>query len=72
MQMSKARPTMSGSLIKHKVYLNLQKYKFCKNVNRNRILLKFILEINTRDIVNIGYRGEGYGGDTGFLEHLNL
>jgi hypothetical protein len=39
MQTKKTRPTISGSLIKHRAYLNLQKYKFCKNVNnvnRNR------------------------------------
>ena len=33
MQMNKAKPIMSRSLIKHRVYLNLQKYKFCKNEN---------------------------------------
>ena len=45
----------TGSSTKHKAYLNLQKYKFCKNVKRNRILHKFVLEINTW---NIDYRGD--------------
>ena len=33
MRMKKARPTMSGSLIKHRVYLKYIKYN--KNVNNN-------------------------------------
>jgi len=33
MRMNKARPTMSGSLIKHKAYLKYIKYN--KNVNNN-------------------------------------
>ena len=33
MQMNKARPTMSGSVIKHKAYLMYIKYN--KNVNNN-------------------------------------
>ena len=33
MRMNKARPTMSGSLIKHKAYLTYIKYN--KNVNSN-------------------------------------
>jgi len=33
MRMNKARPTMSGSLIKHRVYLKYIKYN--KNVNNN-------------------------------------
>ena len=33
MRMNKARPTMSGSLIKHKAYLTYIKYN--KNVNNN-------------------------------------
>jgi hypothetical protein len=33
MRMNKARPIMSGSLIKHRAYLDVQKYKFCNNIN---------------------------------------
>ena len=61
MRMIKARPTMSGSLIKHRAYLNItrikkNKNKYNKNANKNKIsLLKFVTKINTGDI---GYRGE--------------
>jgi hypothetical protein len=59
--MNKARPTMSGSLIKHRAYLNITRIKknknrYNKNVDKNKIsLLKFATKINTGDI---GYRGE--------------
>ena len=43
MQMNKTRPTMSGSLIKHRAYLNVQKYKIQSVNNENRILLKFVM-----------------------------
>jgi len=61
MRMIKARPTMSGSLIKHRAYLNItrikkNKNKYNKNANKNKIsLLKFVTKINTGDI---SYRGE--------------
>jgi len=61
MRMIKARPTMLGSLIKHRAYLNItrikkNKNKYNKNVDKNKIgLLKFVTKINTGDI---GYRGE--------------
>jgi len=61
MRMNKARPTMSGSLIKHRAYLNITRIKknknrYNKNVDKNKIsLLKFVTKINTGDI---GYRGE--------------
>jgi len=61
MRMNKARPTMSGSLIKHRAYLNItrikkNKNKYNKNVDKNKIsLLKFVMKINTGDIC---YRGE--------------
>ena len=61
MRMIKARPTMLGSLIKHRAYLNItrikkNKNKYNKNVDKNKIgLLKFVKKINTGDI---GYRGE--------------
>jgi hypothetical protein len=59
--MIKARPTMLGSLIKHRAYLNItrikkNKNKYNKNVDKNKIgLLKLVTKINTGDI---GYRGE--------------
>jgi hypothetical protein len=59
--MIKARPTMSGSLIKHRAYLNITRIKknknrYNKNADKNKIsLLKFVTKINTGDI---GYRGE--------------
>jgi hypothetical protein len=61
MRMNKARPTMSGSLIKHRAYLNITRIKknknrYNKNVDKNKIgLLKFVTKINTRDI---SYRRE--------------
>jgi len=61
MRIIKAKPTMSGSLIKHRAYLNItrikkNKNKYNKNANKNKIsLLKFVTKINTGDI---GYRGE--------------
>jgi len=59
MWMNKARPTILGSLIKHRAYLNLQKYNFFKNANRKWILLKFVLEIKDGDTGDIDYKGEG-------------
>jgi hypothetical protein len=59
--MIKARPTMLGSLIKHRAYLNItrikkNKNKYNKNVDKNKIgLLKLVTKINTGDI---GYRGK--------------
>jgi len=61
MRMNKARPTMSGSLIKHRAYLNITRIKknknrYNKNVDKNKIgLLKFVTKINTGDI---SYRRE--------------
>jgi len=61
MRMIKARPTISGSLIKHRAYLNITRIKknknrYNKNADKNKIsLLKFVTKINTGDI---GYRGE--------------
>ena len=61
MRMNKARPTMSGSLIKHRAYLNITRIKknknrYNKNVDKNKIgLLKFVTKINRGDI---GCRGE--------------
>jgi hypothetical protein len=59
--MNKARPTMSGSLIKHRAYLNITRIKknknrYNKNVDKNKIgLLKFVTKINIGDI---SYRRE--------------
>jgi len=73
MRMNKARPTMSGSLIKHRAYLNITRIKknknrYNKNVDKNKIgLLKFVTKINTGDIsyrrewrwvIDMSYRGE--------------
>jgi len=73
MRMIKARPTMSGSLIKHRAYLNITRIKknknrYNKNVDKNKIsLLKFVMKINTGDIgykeewrwvTDMSYRGE--------------
>jgi len=61
MRMIKARPTMSGSLIKHRAHLNITRIKknknrYNKNADKNKIsLLKFVTKINTGDI---GYREE--------------
>jgi hypothetical protein len=53
---------MSGSLIKHRAYLNVTRIKknknrYNKDTNKNNkiSLLKFVTKINTGDI---GYRGE--------------
>ena len=43
MRMNKARPTISGSLIKHRAYLTYIKYN--KNVNNNIILIILVIII---------------------------
>jgi hypothetical protein len=54
--MIKTRPIISGSLIKHRAYLNITRIKknknrYNKNADKNKIsLVKFVMKINTRDI----------------------
>jgi len=55
MRMIKARPTMSGSLIKHRAYLKVTKRTttdITKNIDKNKIiLLKFVTKLRQEILV---------------------